>query len=132
MSQHTQNNGLDGINIDFGGLLNVFSGNRYKWLLLAVAIVSTLVILSILRGLYTDLIWFRELSYSSVYIKILTTKILLFFIGFVVFGIICSASLYTAYRWSIGEYVVAVPLRIKNVLGKVLFIVSEDLLTTFP
>ena len=124
MSQHTQNNGLDGIKIDFGNLLNFFSGNRYKWLLLAAVVISTLVILTILRGLYTDLIWFGELSYSSVYMKILTTKIILFIIGFSVFAIICGASLYIAFRWSTGEYVVAAPLQIKNFLSKAFIIAS--------
>ena len=117
MSQYTQNNGLDGIKIDFTNILNFFSGNRYKWLLLAAALVSSLVIFSILRGLYTDLVWFGELSYSSVYMKILTTKIVLFIIGFSIFAVVCGASLYIAFRWSTGEYVVAVPLQIKNFLN---------------
>ena len=124
MSQYTQNNGLDGIKIDFTNILNFFSGNRYKWLLLAVALVSSLVILSILRGLYTDLVWFGELSYSSVYMKILTTKIVLFIIGFSIFAVVCGASLYIAFRWSTGEYVVAVPLQIKNFLSKAFIIAS--------
>ena len=124
MSQYTQNNGLDGIKIDFTNILNFFSGNRYKWLLLAAALVSTLVILSILRGLYTDLVWFGELSYSSVYMKILTTKIVLFIIGFSIFAVVCGASLYIAFRWSTGEYVVAVPLQIKNFLSKAFIIAS--------
>ena len=124
MSQYTQNNGLDGIKIDFTNILNFFSGNRYKWLLLAAALVSSLVILSILRGLYTDLVWFGELSYSSVYMKILTTKIVLFIIGFSIFAVVCGASLYIAFRWSTGEYVVAVPLQIKNFLSKAFIIAS--------
>ena len=86
MSQYTQNNGLDGIKIDFGNILNLFSGNRYKWLLLAVGLISAFVILSVLRGLYTDLVWFGQLSYTSVYMKILTTKITLFIIGFSIFA----------------------------------------------
>ena len=124
MSQYTQNNGLDGIKIDFTNILNFFSGNRYKWLLLAAALVSSLVIFSILRGLYTDLVWFGELSYSSVYMKILTTKIVLFIIGFSIFAVVCGASLYIAFRWSTGEYVVAVPLQIKNFLSKAFIIAS--------
>ncbi len=124
MSQYTQNNGLDGIKIDFGNLLNFFSGNRYKWLLLAGGVVATLVILNVLRGLYTDLVWFGELSYSSVYMRILTTKIVLFIIGFSVFAIMCGASLYIAFRWSKGEYVVAVPLQTKNFLSKAFIIAS--------
>ena len=124
MSQYTQNNGLDGIKIDFGNLLSFFSGNRYKWLLLAAGVVATFVILNILRGLYTDLVWFGELSYSSVYMKILTTKIVLFVIGFSVFAMMCGASLYIAFRWSAGEYVVAVPLQTKNFLSKAFIIAS--------
>ena len=124
MSQYTQNNGLDGIKIDFGNLLSFFSGNRYKWLLLAAGVVATFVILNILRGLYTDLVWFGELSYSSVYMKILTTKIILFVIGFSVFAMMCGASLYIAFRWSAGEYVVAVPLQTKNFLSKAFIIAS--------
>ena len=118
MSQYTQNNGLDGIKIDFGNILNLFSGNRYKWLLLAVGLISAFVILSVLRGLYTDLVWFGQLSYTSVYMKILTTKITLFIIGFSIFAAICGLSLYIAFKWSTGEYVVAVPLQIKNFLNK--------------
>ena len=118
MSQYTQNNGLDGIKIDFGNVLNFFSGNRYKWILVIVAVILTLVILSVLRGIYTDLIWFGELSYRSVYVKILMTKILLFIIGFTVFAITCAASLYVAFRWSTGEYVAAVPLQTKKFLSK--------------
>ena len=131
MSQYTQNNGLDGIKIDFQNVLNFFSGNRYKWVLVIVAVILTLVILSVLRGLYTDLVWFGELSYSSVYVKILVTKIVLFIIGFTVFAIVCATSLYIAFRCSTGEYVAAVPLQTKKFLSKAFIIASLAVIAVF-
>ena len=81
----------------------------------AVAIVSLIlivVLLSVVKGIYTDLLWFGSLDFRSVYTKILWTRVWLFFVGTIVAAILLAANLYLAFRFSRGESILAVPLEV--------------------
>jgi len=51
-----------------------------------------------LKGLYTEWLWFDSLDYGSVYTTILTTKILLFFCGAITFCLLFLGNLMLATR----------------------------------
>jgi len=56
--------------------------------LMAIAIVGAViitgfVILNVLRGIYTNWLWFDNLGHLDVYTKILSTRIWLFLAGFI-------------------------------------------------
>ena len=52
-----------------------------KWAIIIGSVLLTALLINVLRGLYTDLLWFESIGYKSVYIKILTTKLMLFVSG---------------------------------------------------
>jgi hypothetical protein len=69
----------------------VINRARRRWLLIIGAgIVLALIILSVLAGFYVDVLWFRELGYSSVFWSVFWTRVLL---G-TVFGLAFFALLY--------------------------------------
>ena len=80
--------------------------NAGGWLKLAAAgvlVVLLLIALSVGRGIYIDLQWFRSLDLSSVYLTVITTRLWLFFAGAVVYALIAAPSAVLAFRFSQGE-----------------------------
>ena len=64
-----------------------------------IAILSALAILvSVGAGLWTDVLWFDSLGYTDVFVTELTTKILLFTVGFVLTAALVASSLVIGYR----------------------------------
>ncbi len=61
---------------NFGGL-----GSYNRWIFVGVALLLVYIILNVLRGLYVDWLWFDGAGYRSVYSKVLTTRLWLFFGG---------------------------------------------------
>ncbi|MEO7070064.1 MAG: UPF0182 family protein [Nostocoides sp.] len=61
-------------------------------------LVVLAILVSILAGFWTDLLWYRSVDYASVFTTRLGTQILLFFIGLALAGGLVWGSLYTAYR----------------------------------
>ena len=55
--------------------------------LFAVLIIAFLVLLSLFAGYYGDWLWFRNMGFGAVFTTILWSKILLFFVFFLIFGI---------------------------------------------
>ena len=69
-------------------------------LLVPVAVVALvlLVLGGVFVGLYTDLLWFRETGYSSVFSTVLKTKLLLFFLFGLLMAVAVGTNLALAYR----------------------------------
>ena len=65
-------------------------------------IVLVLLILWWVRAVYTDWLWFSQLGFSGVFVKVITTRIVMFVVGAVVSAIIISVSVFFAYRYSDG------------------------------
>src|SRR5439155_22754352 len=64
---------------------------RRRWILIAVALLALAIItLNVLSGFYIDLLWFREVHFSSVFWTIFWSKVVL---G-ILFGIVFFAVLY--------------------------------------
>ncbi len=65
-------------------------GGRRRWLIvLGVAVVLIVIALNVLSGFYVDLLWFREVHFSSVFWTIFWSKVVLGLIfGVVFFGVL--------------------------------------------
>jgi len=66
-------------------------------LVLAGALVL-FILLSILKGFYTEWLWFHNLEYGSVYVTILRTRVLIFFSAAIIFSILFLGNLVLATR----------------------------------
>ena len=98
-----------GFSLDFGRGLTADLGNRLKWGALLVGLILLFVLLSFLRSIYTELLWFDEVGFRGVYLKVLVTRVLLFVGGALVFGIPLGVSLFFANRVSQGPEAIPLP-----------------------
>ena len=74
-----------------------------KWALVALALLVLLVLLNVLRQIYTNWLWFDALGYRSVFTTILFTRVWLLIAGALVFAAIIIPNAVFAYRSSDGE-----------------------------
>jgi len=65
--------------------------------ILAVLLVL-FIVFNVLKGFYTEWLWFDSLDYGSVYATILKTKVLLFFSAAIIFGVLFMGNLMLATR----------------------------------
>ncbi len=72
-------------------------------------IALIIVVLSVLKSIYTDWLWFDKVGILSVYKTILGTRIWLFFGGAVLAAGVIAANLHLAHRFSRGESSLPVP-----------------------
>jgi len=63
-----------------------------------ILLVLILVAISAYVGLYTDLLWFRSVHYSSVFTRRLTTEVLLFFVFGLAMALVVGINIVIAYR----------------------------------
>ena len=71
-----------------------------KKILIPMLLFVIFIILSVGKGLYSEWLWFNSLSYGSVYVTILKTKVLLFFAAAAIFAAIFLGNLALATRLS--------------------------------
>jgi len=67
-------------------------------LLILVGALALFILISILKGIYTEWLWFNSLNYGSVYVTILRTKVLIFFFAAIIFCILFLGNLVLATR----------------------------------
>ena len=63
-----------------------------------VVLVLAFFLISVFTGIWTDRLWFRSVDYSSVFTKMLSTRIVLFAIFGAVMGLFVAANIIVAYR----------------------------------
>ena len=85
------------------------TGTVIKWTLVVAGLIGLAVALAVLRGIYTDWLWFDNLGYLSVYTKILWTRVWLFAVGAALFAVAIAVNMLLARRFSRGESVLPVP-----------------------
>ena len=73
-----------------------------KLILVFVASVLLLVGLNWLRSFYTDWLWFSNLGYQQILLKMVTTKIWLFLVGGFLFAAIAGTNLHLVFRTTRG------------------------------
>jgi uncharacterized membrane protein (UPF0182 family) len=71
-------------------------GSRVFWILGGALVLF--ILLNIFKGVYTEWLWFDNLGYSSVYTTILKTKVLVFLVAAVIFGLLFLSNLVLATR----------------------------------
>ena len=109
-----------GLSVDLAGSVPAQIRQKWKWLLVGAAAVLLFLLLNFLRGAYTDLLWFGELGFRAVYVKILLTRVVLFLAGFGIFGVLAGVSLYFAYRLSAGAEESPLPQASANFLRRLI------------
>jgi uncharacterized protein len=73
--------------------------NRFvRWALLALAVILLLRGISWGRGFYVDWLWFSNLGYESVLLRVVSARVILFVIGAVLFFIMAAPNLWIAHR----------------------------------
>ncbi|MBF8267171.1 MAG: putative glutamate--cysteine ligase/putative amino acid ligase [Dehalococcoidia bacterium] len=92
-----------------GPALSIDPGPMVKWVLLLGGLILLFTVLNILRGIYTNLLWFDEVEYRSVYLKVLSTRGWLFFAGALSMAALVIPNAVVAYRNSRGESVGPMP-----------------------
>jgi uncharacterized protein len=79
--------------VDFSAL-----ASRIKWGFLLLAVLVILLSLGWLRTFYTDYLWFQEVGYESVLLTVISTRIWLFLITFLVVLALALPNIYLVYR----------------------------------
>lgn len=80
--------------LDFAKLTRII-----KWVPLAVILIVVWGGLSWGRTLYTDWLWFSNLGYEQVLLRVVTAKIWLFLLGVLIFAVLAVPNLYAAFRF---------------------------------
>ena len=101
---------------DFGARLPQQLAGRLKWFVVAGVVIVALVGLSFLKGLYVDWLWFGELGFRGVFLRIVTTRLVLFLIGSAVFGLLVGVSMFLASRLSSGPEQTPLPQAARDFL----------------
>ena len=97
---------------------------RMKWII-AIALVAILFVLaSFARSIYTDFLWYGELGFRGIYIKVLITRIALFAVGFIVTAILLAISLLTINRNTSGPGGLPIPEDLAKIAGRLLTIIA--------
>ncbi|MBV9291569.1 MAG: UPF0182 family protein, partial [Frankiales bacterium] len=65
---------------------------------IVVAVVLLIVLISVFDSVYTDLLWFRSVGFSSVFTRKLTTQVVLFFVFGIVMALMVGANVLVAHR----------------------------------
>jgi uncharacterized membrane protein (UPF0182 family) len=73
-----------------------------KWILLFVILIVIWSALNWGRTFYTDWLWFSNLGYEQVLLRVVTAKIWLFLLGALVVAVLAAPNLYAAFRFGAG------------------------------
>ena len=85
MASNYQTNGEPPI--DFPGQqVPLQLGSVIKWGAPIIGLILLFALVSFARSVYTDWLWFDQFGYRSVFVKVLTTRIWLFFASAAIFG----------------------------------------------
>ena len=104
--------------------LSIPSGltGRLKWIILAAILIGLIFLSSIGRGVVTDWLWFGELGFRGIFVKVIFTKVILFIVGFVVTSVLVGVALIVAKKASSGSVDAPIPESLVSVITKVILI----------
>jgi uncharacterized membrane protein (UPF0182 family) len=69
-----------------------------KWLIAPAILIALIIIFNVLKGIWTEWLWFSSLEFSSVYSTILVTKVATFFVAAIVFFLLFVGNIILARR----------------------------------
>ena len=78
-------------------------GHTSKVAIIIAIVVALFIVLNVLKGIYTEWLWFNSLGYDSIYTTILKTRVLIFFSAAAVFCILFLGNLLLATRLTPGS-----------------------------
>ena len=78
-------------------------GHISKVVIIIAIVVALFIALNVLKGIYTEWLWFNSLGYGSVYTTILKTRVLIFFSAAIIFCILFLGNLLLATRLTPGS-----------------------------
>ena len=99
-------------------------GTLAKWIAYAIVVIVLFSLLVFGRSVYTDWLWFDNLGYRGIFVKILTTRIMLFVIGAVTMAVLSGASIYAASLISRGRMALPLPDDLLSFMGRALLSIS--------
>jgi len=105
---------------DLGAIVPGQLRTKIRWGLIIGGFVLLFVLLSFLRSVYTDWLWFDQFGLRSVFVKVFVTRIVLFVIGFLALAIPLSISLAVAHRKSQGPESIPLPEAIRELLKRLI------------
>ncbi len=120
MAKYFQQQQGPNFSLDFGAALPSVMDRRLRWIFVAAAVVLLFFAISFLRGVYTDLLWFEQLGFRSIFLKVVYTRVALFAAGAVIFAVPATISLFFAYRLSQGPEEQALPAATQDFLRKLI------------
>ena len=95
---------------------------KLKWVVAAVLLLVAIVLLTMLKGVYSDWLWFGELGFRGVYLKVLITRAILFLVGFVGVILIVGLSVLFAYRITSGPISIDIPDSLVNLTRRAIWL----------
>ena len=101
--------------------INQQLGPLFKWAIVNVSLLIILVILSFARSIYTDMLWYDQLGYKPILLRILTTRLWLFLAGTGLFAILMGSSLFTILKINQGNYNLQVSPDVNILLKRLVF-----------
>lgn len=84
-------------------------GGAAKWGAIIIGVIVLFALLSFFRSVFADWLWFDNMGFKGVFLKVITTRILLFVIGAIIFAVFSSVSIYFAYKHSDGPITLPIP-----------------------
>ena len=99
-------------------------GTLAKWVAFAVVAVVLFSLFIFGRSVFTDWLWFDNLGYRGIFVKVLMTRITLFAIGAVAMAVIAGASIFAAGRLSRGSVALPLPDDLLSFMSRALLSIS--------
>ena len=95
-----------------------------KWIAYAVVAIVLFSLFIFGRSVFTDWLWFDNLGYRGIFVKVLMTRITLFAVGAVAMAVIAGASVFAASRLSRGSVALPLPDDLLSFMSKALLSIS--------
>ena len=99
-------------------------GTLAKWVGYAVVAVVLFSLFIFGRSVFTDWLWFDNLGYRGIFVKVLMTRIMLFAAGAVAMAVIAGVSVFAASRLSRGRVALPLPDDLQSFMGRALLTIS--------
>ena len=99
-------------------------GTLAKWIAFAVVAIVLFSLFVFGRSVFTDWLWFDNLGYRGIFVKVLMTRITLFAVGTVTMAVLAGASIFAASRLSRGRIALPLPDDLLGFMSRALTSIS--------
>ena len=99
-------------------------GTLAKWIAIAVVAIALFSLFVFGRSVFTDWLWFDNLGYRGIFVKVLMTRITLFAVGAITMAILAGASVFAASRLSRGRMALPLPDDLLGFMSRALASIS--------